>query len=361
VRRLHRSRRRFCAAVGEDGEPDRRLGGWPAPKDQSTGYGEFFLDADHAWVVDTVGSARACADHFVVYATANGGSSWRQVASTTVTQLSGDDALAGTWNVSVEFVNPQVGWIYVQPVRFTIATNVLSVLYQTTDGGHRWTVVASPASWTAGDCAGSGLPYVSSPTTWWIGAMCSGAARSSIDILVTRDAGQTWTNIEFAKNFCTAPAYPDGCPGTGSPLPQFIDENNGWWMNPDGSPLLVTSDGGQTWKPVGLPHFSYIPCQGKYGPTTCPTLYFGPATFLNSSEGWLLAADGTGNGPALGTHVERTLDGGRHWTVLYTTADDWLGVITFVDPQNGFIWTGQDLFRTTNGGRTWAHVHITYS
>src|SRR4029077_20280840 len=45
------------------------------PKDASSGYAEFFLDGNRAWVARATGSSTSCADHVVIFATADGGHS----------------------------------------------------------------------------------------------------------------------------------------------------------------------------------------------------------------------------------------------------------------------------------------------
>ncbi len=338
----------------------------PAPKDRSTGYGEFFLDATHAWVVDTAGTKTACADHFVTYATTDGGTNWQQLSSTPVPDISASDKLAGTWNVSVEFVDAQTGWLLAQPVHFTMSTSVPLPLYKTSDGGRSWTLATSNGTWTAGDCTAVGLPDFSSRTTGWIGSTCTGAARSSFNLLVTQDGGMTWTAIELIKNACTAPAYPDGCPGAG-PTPQFVDASHGWLLDTDTSSVLMTADGGLHWTRHALPHGSTYTCQGKYGPTTCSSQYAVEGAFLTPTQGWLVTVDATPNGPPSRLRVEQTLDGGRTWSVIYTRGlsafTDFTGNITFVDAEHGFWWLDSEstLFSTSDGGHSWHQVHITYT
>jgi photosystem II stability/assembly factor-like uncharacterized protein len=326
----------------------------PVPKDRSYGYGEFFLDATHAWVVDSAGSATACADHFVVYRTANGGAKWQQIASVPI-----QNAI----DISIEFLDSQTGWIYVHLPGY-LAGGSPGPLYRTLDGGMSWTVVGAKASWSSGACSSTGLPVFSSPTTGWMPTICTDTTRSSMDLLVTRDGGQTWTSQELIKHWCDLQAYPDGCVIAG-PGPQFLDASNGWILDTNGPTLLMTTDGGGTWVRHGLPRVTSYSCQGKYGPTTCTNQYVMSLTFISPAEGWLILGDYPGSGNRVTIRVERTVDSGHSWAVLYTlnasTQDDVTGSLTFVDPSNGFWWVGSNLLRTSDGGHTWTSVHVTYS
>jgi len=335
----------------------------PSPKYRDSGYGEFFLDADHAWVVDAVGTTTACADRFVVYGTSNGGASWQLLSTDVVRGLKPSDALSGSWTVRVEFIDPQHGWVLVQPMA-GFSRGAPGPLYGTTDGGKTWSLEVSSAMWSSEDCSGSGLPLFSSPTTGWISDVCTGPTRSSLNLLVTRDGGQTWSNLELLKNYCDATAYPTGCQ-IGGPLPQFFDADNGWLLDTGSQVLLMTSDGGQTWTHHGLPRGSTYTCQGKYGPTTCSTLYVEDGSFVSPSDGWAVASVYLGSGSALDLLVEHTVDGGKTWAVVNrrhtTTESDQGEFFQFVDSSHGFWWFGNTVTATTDGGRSWAAARVVYS
>jgi photosystem II stability/assembly factor-like uncharacterized protein len=328
----------------------------PAPKYRDAGYGEFFLDATHAWVVDAVGSATACVDRFVVYSTSDGAATWQQVGSV---PRQGVSASA----VALEFLDSQTGWLYV-PSNGYYAGARTGPLYKTLDGGKSWTLVAAKAAWSSGACSAAGLPLFSSPTTGWMPTTCTDNTRSSMDLLVTRDGGQTWTSQELIKHYCDLQAYPDGCVIAG-PGPQFLDASNGWILDTNGPTLLMTTDGGGTWVRHGLPSFTSYACQGKYGPTTCTNQFVVTATFVTPAEGWLILGDYPGSGDRIKVRVEHTVDGGHSWAPLYvldaSTQDDVTGSLLFVDPNDGFWWLGSNLLRTGDGGHTWTSVHMTYS
>lgn len=105
---------------------------------------------------------------------------------------------------------------------------------------------------------------------------------------------------------------------------------------------------------------SSAPARGGQTSTTAPPLLNAPRTvqvhpvpglppdlgvvdFVNSEDGWV-----AGRGIILGT-----TDGGRTWTTEYTTDTGPVTALDFVDPQNGWAQVGNALLRTTDGGRQW--------
>jgi len=321
----------------------------PAPPGQSVSEGEFFLDADHAWIVKAVGSKTACADHFVVSSTSDGGATWHAGTPVAVKLANPQVMLIGGWAPIVDFVDAEHGWVLVHQSAWMALSPPL--LYSTVDGGKSWLLLGSPATQNASCTPGSNLDFVS-PTTGWLNVGC-GDPNAPAEALVTRDGGSTWNMQLIASTPC------------GNCQPRFIDAMNGWYLDPNTPLLMMTTDGGQTWHRHGLPRFGTYTCQGKFGPTTCSLSYVQAGTFLSPTEGWITVTDFAENGPPLTVHVERTLDGGRTWSVIYTrsvAADiDLSGSLTFVDPSDGFWWLGPDLFRTTDGGRTWTKVRIVYA
>ena len=138
----------------------------------------------------------------------------------------------------------------------------------------------------------------------------------------------------------------------------FLDEDEGWAtaVSPTGeafdqaASILRTWDGGASWDPV-------------YGPDE--QLWLGPLFFLDREAGWVVAEESSGapGGFPFNYYVLRTGDGGATWTKSVVALDAGLLFITdivFVDRSTGFIFgsgrkgVGAVIFRTTDGGTTWA-------
>ena len=233
---------------------------------RSSGYAEFFLDANHAWVAQGAGSSTACTDHIVTFATADGGQTWRKAAPIPVT-VDPRDVL---WPLPTSFTSPSVhtgpylsfvdaqhGWLLV--VSGGVMSGHVGPLYRTTDGGLHWKLVSDdhrrspPARIRAAagphwrrrhlfrlprppalcrDLTVSGLYDV------W--RQCaydpSKAPDQTPQQLVTHDGGVTWRVQRLAAAQCC-----------GVSLPVFFDQSHGMIFNGSANALLVTSDGGDTW------------------------------------------------------------------------------------------------------------------
>lgn len=192
----------------------------------------------------------------------------------------------------------------------------------------------------------TGIPGNSS--TFYFGAVAGGVWK-------TTDAGQTWTPLTDREKFdsigavAVAPSNPDVIyVGTGEAAPR----GDMTW----GNGVYKSTDGGKTWKSVGLEDTRQI-----------GALIVDPS----NPDIVLVAAFGHAFGPNENRGVYRTTDGGKTWTkVLYK--DDKTGAIDVAfDPRNSHIvyaslwqalrqpWNfssggpGSGLYRSTDGGVTW--------
>lgn len=181
-------------------------------------------------------------------------------------------------------------------------------------------------------------------------------------LMQTRDGGLTWRDV-------SPPQPKDETAEIGQGLTFFaLDERTAWvtYYNRTGGPLFQpanvwrTTDGGQTWQagaPLDLTDVElYLPSD----------LYF-----VDANTGWLMAHVGAGMSHDY-VNVYRTTDGGQTWTKVVDPFTDNLqqscaktGLI-FTDANNGWV-TGDChgvqpgapyLYRTTDGGRTWAPVEL---
>ncbi len=246
-------------------------------------------------------------------ATEDGGQSWR--TSFTAPQ-------ATYWNDSdaVSFATSQDGWFFLKD-----GASFQGYLYQTTDGGQRWTL--EQADFAQGRTVYGPPAFVTSRVGWL--PINEGAAPYPGGLMITRDGGKTWTevgsNLDWSLNgiALVSPEVGYAVGGGGSAQAGF---------------LVKTTDGGRSWK--------------QLLPSLAPT----------AQVGFVTAADGFGVGVTSDPQaVLRTTDGGATWREV-GRAPQQVQAISFVDSSLGYMLTatptGQAvaLLRTTDAGRRWRAV-----
>lgn len=254
-----------------------------------------FTDARHGVLGEddwTCRKARGCEGRLLT--TTDGGAHWRVTdtvargvelfpvpRSTTIYALTGDAMLrtddAGShwrrlgWRPAVvSFVTPQQGW------RLGRATTLSHPppLYETVDAGRRWEPRADP-------CGGDyGLPAAlsfASARRGWI--VCNTQATSGYqgkEVWTTSDGGEHWT-LE-GRTHPIGPPEPGqqvgNLPGYGYPTGStFLANGHGWLLQGRGY-MLVTRDGGTTWRHSPLTQLDSIAAQS--------------ADLLNDATGFVL-------------------------------------------------------------------------
>ena len=119
--------------------------------------------------------------------------------------------------------------------------------------------------------------------------------------------------------------------------------------------MLVTRDGGSTWKPANFPVPSSLGCP----------CYFGQPQLVDGIHG-IVSVSGQ-NGLTGSTVLLTTTDGGTTWRQAGQPGTGFVLLIAFVDPSNLFAlvtppgWTklspnGFELYRSTDGAATWTLV-----
>ena len=235
-------------------------------------------------------------------------------------------------------------------------------LYWTKDNGANWTDITPPIG---GAEHIEGIFFLDTHRGWV--TTCrreTGSDDALCDLISTADAGATWsrTPVKFAMakmegNSNSPESMPNGTAGRTT----FLDSTHGWmnfvlagshgdsWV----SLLLVTSDGGQTWKEaLDAPNVgSDVDMQ-----LTTP------------SEGWLYGKDDDGD-----DQLYVTRDGANSWQTVTPKAPQEIapadcyvmGLPTLENKKHGFLHVnclrGEPpnsklatvLFATEDGGRTW--------
>ena len=240
------------------------------------------VSGERAWVVGVT------PDHdSVVFGTADAGRSWWR-----------SEPIAAGQPVAVDFAGPDRGWLLAS---LGAAMNQNPVrLFRSSDGGRSWSLIAQSARMPGDPPSRSGLPVgcdktgvaFSSARIGWITSSCAGLYGA---VLVSRDGGAHWASQPL-------PIPPSACQQGGCevPEPQFAGRTTFLELSayPDDALLLVTTDGGASWRTIVMP--------GGAGPYPRVRL-FGP------SDGIAVSASAQGS---VGKIFYLTSDGGLSWTAV---------------------------------------------
>jgi photosystem II stability/assembly factor-like uncharacterized protein len=307
----------------------------PSAPDASGSYPDFFLDSTHAWTAHAVSSPTSCSA--VTFMTTDGGQTWHQSEP-----VSFDVQADSEVELQLNFIDAQHGWLLAEAGQWMFGHGpVDAYLYVTSDGGLHWREISHrPGTAASGACeAKLGNVVFASQTTGWsqLPYQCD------TTLLVTDDGGVTWKAQRL-------PHPKDATCPCSARLPTFFDEKRGIvsvFGNTGQQYLLATSDSGRTWSYRALP----------------PTGYSLSVDFIDANTGWdIVTPPGWSKlSGAPKDWLYRTNDGGQTWTLVQ--ADLPLGFpisgLWFVDANNGFAaqqnvaLTGSELLRTTDGGHTW--------
>jgi photosystem II stability/assembly factor-like uncharacterized protein len=288
--------------------------------------GATFLSGQEAWLPGAPNADLMQA----IYHTADGGKSWAALSS-----------LHGP-NIEVFFNDSKNGWAL---NGVGGAGNVFYQVSQTQDGGHSWTRLQpssggndhGPMAGTLQVASGDAVTF-RAPNTIWI-ASGSGASLPAARLTVSRDAGETWQDV----NLPLPAEYLAGKPPVSAGAPQFVSNQDAFVPVTVGNRLVffASQDAGKTW--------TLLP------PSLIATHMVPRVQFVNQDDGFAVC------GPNLCT----THDGAASWqaiTAPFSFNPSGGGVhvsqFDFVDKDTGWaILTDQNghtrLIKTTDGRRTW--------
>ena len=263
----------FLVSTSDGGHHWSTLGRLPSPY-----CGAQFVDPTDGWCVASF--AASGADQVIVYQTTDGGRRWALVSkSASLTGAPGSPgSLPLICDKQVKFLTPSQGWA-------GFDCNLLSPLYETTDGGHNWVgrfekvppsdydPSRSPTGWVAlptmtgaegaaglsiedpkpvsivyrtsdGGASWQPVPSPGKPRNWSIDLVDATHWKlvSGRTILATDNAGRTWQTINS-----------DIAIRSGSEAPDFVTPQIGWYPGGDAEKEFRTTDGGRIWWSVRIP------------------------------------------------------------------------------------------------------------
>jgi photosystem II stability/assembly factor-like uncharacterized protein len=288
-----------------------------------------FLDGSHAWVMPSfIYGAKA---HAVsIFRTADGGRRWKR-------SLLAPPQLAESIS-AMTFADPLHGWL--QVAYGPGAGQLPFILYATSDGGARWSLVSrsdmhpTAHSLPSCDCY-NGIVFSSARTGWATGRYFASNFGQPF-FYRSEDGGRSWAPRVLP------PPHLDGNPYPVTYPPTFFSASDAVM------PMLITTQKGSLVLEYATHNGGTV-----WHHTAAVTLKAADviSSFASMSAGFVLN----------GHEMARTTDGGRHWTTLRISGAANLAQIDFVSTSVGygvqFPASGAGplpLLITTDGGRNWA-------
>jgi photosystem II stability/assembly factor-like uncharacterized protein len=198
----------------------------------------------------------------VVFATTDGGRTWTQSAPLRAVSTASQ----------VSFADPRHGFLMLGGDGGEMGEDQVW-LYRTSDGGRHWSLAAASPGETGAafpaqqgprriptECDKSGLNFPTA-TTGWIASTCNAGLANAL--LVSRDGGISWSDqsLPLAATTCMGNA----CIVSG---PQFVGAVGFVTVGPEsGTPALLRTDFGRTWKRLALPAGVQYPQITFFSPT----------------------------------------------------------------------------------------------
>jgi photosystem II stability/assembly factor-like uncharacterized protein len=238
--------------------------------------------------------------------------------------------------------NPQV--VYVLTTVYVAGRDdVEGRLYKTTDGGTTWRATAAGGRGWIGDYEALAADP-RHPRTLYVGTEKA--------VYKTRDGGKTWRRSTRGLFAPSGSAY-DFNKDRGWVTALTIDPSNPKIVYAGSDRISKSSDGGQSWKTVFPPHPVRYPLDKvsalAIAHTNPETIYAIVGEFANPG---MTPADGP-------TSIYKSIDGGKTWQLSLAVHGDVVPTALAVDPRHPstvYAAVSAKLVKTTDAGKTWQPI-----
>jgi photosystem II stability/assembly factor-like uncharacterized protein len=254
----------------------------------------FFINDSTGWVAGGYGINRTAK----IYRTNDGGDTWK-------VQFTVNKYLR-----SIEFATDKIGY----------CGSLDSALFKTTDGGDTWTDITAALPVRPTGICGISIP---NPSVIFAVGKYSGPGF----VIKSIDGGATWSHIDMS-------AYSNGLVDV-----LFLNKDTGYvsGRSPQGGILLYTSNGGSTWTV-------------KYKTGVAGEYIWKIQT--PDYKNFFASIDGLPNNNC---RFLKSTDAGTTWNRIFAlNRPAYIQGIGFIDENTGWLGSDDKLYKTTDGGSTWA-------
>jgi photosystem II stability/assembly factor-like uncharacterized protein len=259
----------------------------------------FFLNDHLGWMSLSGISGGTFQDNDLLRST-DGGQSWSRLHATLPAPLLPRTRSPG-YITSLSFLNETTGW-----VTGSSYSRENSWIYLTNDGGNTWQEqqLPSPQGYAATRLLDLGQPHFFSARDGVLPAASTHFDPTGVCAFITHDSGESWQSQPFfaLQNYSDEVVDPHLLIDVSVPLPSFTSLTTGWVGNIS---IYRTTDGGRSWQ-----HFDH----------PLPIRYSDPGLqFIADRVAFALAYTGEPLNFQAPSELYRTTDGGKSWTTLRYT------------------------------------------
>jgi len=259
----------------------------------------FFLNDHLGWMSLSGISGGTFQDNDLLRST-DGGQSWSRLHATLPAPLLPRTRSPG-YITSLSFLNETTGW-----VTGSSYSRENSWISMTNDGGNTWQEqqLPSPQGYSATRLLDLGQPHFFSARDGVLPAASTHFDPTGVCAFITHDGGESWQSQPFfaLQNYSDEVVDPHLLIDVSVPLPSFTSLTTGWVGNIS---IYRTTDGGRSWQ-----HFDH----------QLPIRYSDPGLqFIADRVAFALAYTGEPINFQAPSELYRTTDGGKSWTTLRYT------------------------------------------
>ncbi len=285
-----------------------------------------------------IGGTAGSSNH--VFTTQDGGGLWQDVTPPQASDVGMTQAASGY------FLDTQTAWVVFHPEGGLDGSGSMPLLvWRTLDGGSSWT--PSPPLDVDLSGAAEALPelFFSDVTHGWLMLHLGGAGmhRYPVYLMRTLDGGASWETLVDPYGA----VYLQSCAKTGMNFKGSTGVVSIGSCPIDGAEIYASSDAGVTWTEVRLP----LPEGHDYLAGNAGCQAHSPGFRPGASWSVAMECRTFGDPPETLAFLYQSTDEGVSWSIQGYPG----GSVYFLDPQNGWAF-GKDIFRTTDGGASWARI-----